>query len=100
MSHRDEGGICFCRSARGGWSDGGGGKDIVHAARSVAFGVDGDIEEAERLDGRGDLFQHGEREGAGEIFAGDLDAGEVAVVAYADLGEAKDVESGFSLLDL
>ncbi len=39
-------------------------------------------------------------EGSGEVSAGDLDAGEVAVVADADLPEAECVEGGFGLLDL
>ena len=39
-------------------------------------------------------------EGAGEVFAGDFDAGEVAVVTDADLGEAEGVEGGFGLFDL
>jgi hypothetical protein len=84
----------------GGGSDGGGGENVVHAAGAIAFGVEGDVEEAEGLDGGGDLFEDGEREGSGEIFAGDLDAGEVAVVADADLGEAEGVKGGFGLLDL
>ncbi len=42
----------------------------------------------------------GERERAGQVVAGDFDAGEVAVVADADLGEAEGVEGVFGLLDL
>ena len=73
---------------------------MVHAAGAVAFGVEGDVEEAERLDGGGDCLEDGEEEGAGEIVTGDFDAGEVAVMADSDLGEAEGVEGGFGLLDL
>ena len=84
----------------GGGGDGGGREDVVHAAGAVAFGVDGDVEEAQGLDGGGDFFKEGKRERAGEIFAGDFDAGKVAVVADADLRETEGVEGGFALLDL
>lgn len=80
--------------------DGGCGEDIVHAAGAVAFGVDGDVEESEGLDGGGDLLEDGQGQGTGEIFAGDFEAGEVAVVTDADLGETEGVENGFCLLDL
>ena len=63
------------RTLAGGGSDGGGGEDVIHAAGAVAFCVEGHVEEAERLDGGGDFFEDGEREGAGEVFAGDFDAG-------------------------
>src|SRR3984957_19048454 len=92
--------ILRLRTLAGGGGDGGGGEDVVHAAGAVAFGVEGDVEEAERLDCGGDLFEDGESEGSGEIFAGDFDASEVAVVADADLGEAEGVEGGFGLFDL
>src|SRR5438309_3771253 len=86
-------------SASGG-SDCRGGEDVVHAAGAIAFSVECDVEEAERLDGCCDFFEDGEREGSGEVFAGDFDAGEVAVVANSDLGEAESVKSGFGLFDL
>ena len=73
----------------GGWCDGGGGEDFVHAAGAVALGVEGDVEEAERFEGCGDAVESVEREGAGEIFADYLDAGEIAVVADADAMEAE-----------
>ena len=93
-------GICFAAGLAGGGSDGGGGEDVVHAAGAVAFGVEGDVEEAQRLDGGSDFFEDGESEGAGEVVAGDFDSGEVAVVPDADLGEAECVKGRFGLLDL
>src|SRR6266851_10229295 len=93
-------GICLPAGLASGGGDGGGGEDVVHAAGAVAFGVESDVKEAEGLDGGGDLFEDGEREGAGEILAGDFDAGEIAVVADADLGEAESVKGGFGVLDL
>jgi len=80
--------------------DGGGGEDVVHGARAVALGVEGDVEEAEGFEGGGDAVEGREGKGAGEVGSGDLDAGEVAVVADADLGEAEGVESLLGLLDL
>ena len=79
----------YAAGLTGGASDGGRGEDIVHAAGSVAFGVESDVVEAERLDGGGDFFEDGDGEGSGEVFAGDFDAGEVAMVANANLGEAE-----------
>jgi len=45
------------RLSAGGWRDGGGGEDFVHAAGAVALGVEGDVEEAERFEGCGDAVQ-------------------------------------------
>src|SRR3979409_2595903 len=81
-------------------SNSGRREDVVHAAGAVAFGVESDVEEAERLDGGGDLFEDGKIEGAGEVLAGECDAGELAVVADADLEETERVKGGFGLLDL
>ena len=41
----------------GGWCDGGGGEDFVHAAGAVALGVEGDVEEAEGFKGGGDVVE-------------------------------------------
>ena len=49
----------------GGGCDGGGGEDVVHAAGTVALGVEGDVEEAEGAEGRGDAVEGVEVEGAG-----------------------------------
>ncbi len=54
-----EGILFFAAGLAGGGSDGGGGEDVVHAAGAVAFGVEGNVEEAERLDGCGDFFEDG-----------------------------------------
>ncbi|MCU1224362.1 MAG: hypothetical protein JWQ42_2455 [Edaphobacter sp.] len=83
-----------------GGSDGGGGEDVVHAAGAVALRVQGDVEEAEGAEGGGDAVEGFERERVREFGAGDLDAGEVAVVADTDLMEAEGVEGSFGLLDL
>src|SRR4051794_41830526 len=91
-------GIFFGRlDSAGGGSDCGSGEEVVHAAGAIAFSVECDVEEAERLDGGGGFFEDREREGAGAVFAGDLDAGEVAVAAAGHLWEAEAVESGVGL---
>ena len=41
----------------GGGGDGGGGEDFVHGAGAVALGVEGDVEEAEGLEGGGDAVE-------------------------------------------
>ena len=73
---------------------------VVHGAGAVALGVQGDVEEAEGFEGGGDAVEGFQGEGAGEVGAGDLDAGEVSVVADADLGEAEGMEGFLGLLDL
>jgi hypothetical protein len=48
-----------------GVADGGCGEEgVVHTTGAIAFGVEGDVEEAKRLDGCGDLFEDGQGEGA------------------------------------
>lgn len=80
--------------------DGGGWENFVHAAGAVALGVEGDVKEAEGAHGGSDLVEGFEIEGAGEFGAGDFYAGQVSVVADADLMEAEGVEGFFGLLDL
>ncbi len=77
-----------------------GREDIVHTAGAVALRIERDIEEAEGLERGGDPVESFDGEGAGEFGAGDLDAGEVSVVANADLAEAEGVKRLFGLLDL
>ena len=95
-----EGEIILPVGSASGGGDGRGGEDVVHAAGAVAFGVESDVEEAQRLDGGGNFFEDGESEGAGEVLAGDFDSSEVAVVPDADLGKAESVKGRFGLLDL
>ena len=45
-----------------GWMNGAGGEEgLIHRAGAIAFGVEGDVEEAEWLDGGGNLFEDRER---------------------------------------
>src|ERR1700744_321244 len=83
-----------------GGGDGGDGQHIVHGARAIALRVEGDVEEAQGAQSGGDAVKGFERESAGKVGAGDLDAGEVAMVTDANLGKAEGVESLFGLLDL
>ena len=76
------------------------GEDLVHGSGAVALGVEGDVQEAEGFEGLRDLVEGFEVEDPVEVFAGYFDAGEVAVVADADLREAEAVECLFGLLDL
>ena len=87
------------RLARG--ADGGGCEEgVVHGAGAVAFGVESDVEEAERFDSGGDGFEDGQRESARKVVAGYFDARQVAVVANTDLRKTESVKGFFSLLDL
>ena len=43
--------------SEGGWRDGGGREDFVHAAGAVALGVESDVEEAEGFEGCGDAVE-------------------------------------------
>jgi hypothetical protein len=76
------------------------GEGLIHGAGTVAFGVDGDIEEAKRTQGLGDAIEGVKIEDARKLGSRDFDAGEAAVVTDADLVEAKGMEGGFGLLDL
>ncbi len=91
-------------SLRRSWRASGGDRadrqQVVHAASAIASGVEGGVKETEEPEGGGDAVEGSEREGARKVFAGDLDAGKVVVVADADLEKAKAVEGGFGLLDL
>ena len=89
----------FCASARG-WSDLSCGQYVVHAAGAVALGVKGDVEEAQGLESGGDAVEGFDGEGLRQFGAGDLDAGQLAVVADANLMEAEGAEGFFCLLDL
>src|ERR1700742_2636685 len=75
-------------------------QDVVHRAGAVALGVERDVEEAERLERGGDLVEGLDRERAGQLGPGDLDAGEVAVVTDADLAEAERVQGLLGALHL
>ena len=66
----------------------------------VSRGVQGDVEEAEGLEGGGDLVEGSEGQGARKIFAGDLDAGQGVVVANADLHKPHGMSQILGLFDL
>src|SRR5665213_163551 len=76
------------------------GQDVIHRAGAVALGVEGDVGEAERAQRGGDLVKGFDGQGMGEIGAGDLDAGEVAMMADADLKEAEGVQGVFGAFNL
>src|ERR1700722_7377754 len=78
-----------------GRGDGRDGEHVVHGAGTVALRVERDVGEAAGAERRGDLVEHGDGERAGKVLAGDLDAGEFAVVADADLGKAEGVHRVF-----
>ena len=75
------------------------GQDVIHGAGAIALGVEGDVEEAERAERGGDAVEGFDGQGMRGIGAVDLDAGEVAVMAHADLGEAEGVQCCFGALD-
>ncbi len=64
------------------------------------MGVERDVLEAEHLERGGDAVEDVEVKSARQVGAGDLDAGEVAVVPDADLGEAESMEVVFGAFDL
>jgi len=60
----------------------------------------GYVEETEGLDGSSDGFEDGQSESTRKVVARDLDSGQIAVVANADLRKTECVKSFFGLLDL
>src|SRR6187402_1869914 len=83
-----------------GGGDGGGWKEVVHRARAVSVRVDRYEPKACGMDGGRDRLDRFDVEGAGKVFNGDLDAGEVVVCANANLVESEFVEGFLALLDL
>src|SRR5581483_8620415 len=91
-SHR---GLCLPLHRRGG----GGTEGLVHAARAEALQVEGDVQEAERLQLRRDLTVEVRLEQTRHLAGGQLDAGELLMVANAHVAEAEAAQVLFCLVD-
>src|ERR1039458_4597795 len=80
--------------------DGGHWEHVVHRAGTIALGVDRYEDKAERLQRLGDAIEHGEGQRAGKVVPRDLDPGQLAVVANANVEEAEGVQGFFGALNL
>jgi hypothetical protein len=76
------------------------GENRIHAAGAISLGIEGDVEKAEWTQCRRDAVESFKRKSAWQFLARDLDAGEIAVMANANLPEAKIMESFLGLFNL
>src|SRR5215467_9977224 len=76
----------FCRRSR------------VHRAGAEAFGIQRDKGESQGLEDAGELSKHRLRQGAPQLFLGNLNPGYVAVMANANLPETQGAQRVFTLL--
>ena len=77
-----------------------GGQDGVHGAGAKAGAIERDVLVAGLFESGSEGVEHLDRESAGQLGAGNFDAGQVAVVAHAELAEAEVAQALFGALHL